>query len=226
MTVTDARLLRKVIDDCRQALKDLCDPQRLTVMREDIDPDTGVMRGYKGVTRHLGDSLLKQLRTAVGSSTSRGGAAGKAAPIPISTDAHDLLVTIRKGVTRLEELVGLPLGTGSLEERLRAIVAEAGQWTDLNPVQGVQLALAGWVRGITVLLDPPRRWHLAAPCPDCGRSVVWRLDESIDEMVTQPALQVDGKTGCQCLACGAHWPPSHFELLASVLGCPPVGGAA
>lgn len=221
-----ARLLHRVRDECRDALHDLCDPQVRTYMREDIDPATGAMLGFKGVTRHVGLSLLGQLRAAVSSSTSRGGAAGKSAPIPISTDAHDLLTSISKSTAKLEELAGLPAGAGWLGDRLRAVVREAGQWTDLEAVLGVRLALTKWVHSITTLLDPPRRWHIAAACPECQRSVVWRRDESLGEHVQQAALQVDGKTGCDCLACGAHWPPSHFEHLARVLGFPAIGGAA
>jgi hypothetical protein len=208
---SDPRLLHKAIDDTRAALVDLCHP----IIR-------GFLNGNLSVDQRIAPSLLDQLRRAVGNTSSSGGAPGRSAPIPISADALDLLETITVGARKLVELAGATPDGASIEQRLRAAVAAAGQSTDLQVVQGVRFALAGWVRAIHNLLDPPKRIYLAAPCPACGSSMVWRRDESIGEDVQQPALQVDGKSGCDCLACGEHWPPSLFEHLARVLGCPPM----
>lgn len=218
MTTTaqsDPRALRRAIDDTRQHLADLINP----VQR-------GVWRDEGTITRHIVPSLLQQLRRAVESSRASGGGPSKAAPIPISADAYDLLTSITQRAERMVKLWQASPDSNSVEDRLRAVVAVTGQSTDIEAVHGARLALAKWVHAIQSLLDPPKRLYLAAPCPRCEVSMVWRRNESLGEAVQQPALQVDGKTGCDCLACGAHWSPTLFEHLASVLGCPPVGGAA
>lgn len=223
MTIpVDARLLRAAIDDTRRHLSELVSPQIRSYPRETIDPETGAVLGIDGLTRHPVSSLLQQLRHAVASSTSRGGGPSKYAPIPISADAYDLLTSITSRTARLVELWQARPDSTSVEDRLRAVVCEVGQSTDLDAVHGARLALARWVQAIQALLDPPKHLYLAAPCPQCDTSMVWRHDDSTGEDVQRPALQVDGKEGCACLNCGAHWPPSHFEHLASVLGCPPV----
>lgn len=207
----DLRLLHKAMDETRAALADLVAPSVRGQWRDDGT-----------VSRHRAPSLLNQLRSQVGNSSGRGGAPGKTAPIPINADALDLLNTITWGAGELLELAEARSEHPNVEARLRAVVAVAGGWTDLEAVHGVRLSLAGWVRAIRALLDPPKRLYLAAPCPRCEQSMVWRRDESIGEDVQQPALQVDGIDGCTCLSCGAHWAPELFEHLASVLGCPPI----
>jgi hypothetical protein len=208
---SDLRSLHKAMDEVRVALSDLTAPSVRGQWRDDGT-----------VSRHRAPSLLDQLRSQVGNSSGRGGAPGKTAPIPINADALDLLNTITWGTDDLVRLADVSPDVASVEGRLKAVAAAAGGWTDLEAVHGVRLALSGWVRAIRTLLDPPKRLYLAAPCPRCEQSMVWRRDESIGEDVQQPALQVDGIEGCTCLACGAHWPPQLFEHLASVLGCPPI----
>lgn len=224
-TPRDARTLRKAIDDARQHLVDLINPQIRSYPRERVDGN-GVVLGIDGMTKHEGPSLLNQLRHAVASSTSRGGGPAKHAPIPISADAHDLLTSITAGATNLVTYWQAHPDSSTVEDRLRAVVCEVGQSTDLAAVHNARLVLGGWVRAIRGLLDPPKRLYLAAPCPRCGASMVRRRDDTTGENVQQPALQVDGAEGCTCLSCGAHWSPSYFEHLASVLGCPPVEGVS
>lgn len=226
MTVTDPRLLRQAIDDTRAHLAELINPQVRSYIRDKIDPGSGAVIGIAGTTRHPVPSLLQQLRRAVASTQSSGGGPGKAAPIPISADAYDLLTDITARVALLVELWQAPRDHSTVEDRLRAVVNIAGMSTDLEAVYGLRLALAKWVARIRDLFDPPKRLYLAAPCPRCEVSMVWRRDDRLGEDVQQPALQVDGTTGCTCLSCGAHWDPTLFEHLASVLGCPPIGGAA
>lgn len=225
-TPCDPRVLRQAIDDTRYSLAELIRPQVRSIVREKVDPKTGRVLGIAGTTRHPVPPLLQQLRRAVESSKTSGGGPSKSAPIPISADAHDLLTSITDRAARMAELWQARPDSNSIEDRLRAVVTLAGQSTDLEAVHGVRLPLAKWVASIKALFDPPKRLYLAAPCPRCEVSMVWRRDESIGESVQQPALQVDGKEGCNCLSCGAHWPPNLFEHLASVLGCPPIGGAA
>lgn len=224
-TPSDPRLLRKAIDDTRHHLAELTNPQVRSYVRDQVDED-GTVVGIGETTRHPVPSLLQQLRRAVASTNSSGGGPSKHAPIPISADAHDLLADITLRSAELVLMAGARPASNSIEDRLAAVVREAGQWTDYEAVAGVRLALSKWVARIHDLLDPPKRLYLAAPCPRCEVSMVWRRDDATGESVQQPALQVDGKTGCTCLNCAAHWDPSLFEHLASVLGCPPLGGVA
>lgn len=221
----DPRLLRRAIDDARQHLAELINPQVRSYVRDRVD-DEGNVIGIAGTTRHPMPSLLQQLRRAVASTNASGGGPSKAAPVPISADAYDLLTDITARSKRMVTLWQAAPDSTSIEDRLRAVVAVVGRSTDLEAVYAARLILARWVASIHTLLDPPKRLYLAAPCPRCEVSMVWRRDESLGEAVQQPALQVDGKEGCNCLNCGAHWSPSLFEHLASVLGCPPIGGAA
>lgn len=211
--MTDQRTLRQLQDDTRKALAELVDPIRRGQWRDDGT-----------VSQHTAPSLLDQLREEVGNSSNRG-ARRKSTPIPISADAVDLLNTIGAGTIYLvAQADAVPEGI-SIEAGLRAVVAKAGQWTELEPIAGVKYALTGWVKAIRLLLDPPRRLHIAKPCPRCNRLMVWRRDEAIGEDVQQHVLSIDPATGCDCLHCGAHWPPEQFEFLASLLGCPPLPGA-
>lgn len=226
MTVVDQRLLRRAVEDCRYYLAELINPQVRSYVRDKIDPDSGAVIGIDGTTRHAVPSLLQQLRRSVASTRASGGGPSKSAPIPISADAYDLLTDITARTVKLVEMSGATPGSSSEEDRLRAVVASAAAWSDLQAVYAVRLVLSKWVARIRDLLDPPKRLYLAAACPRCEVSMVWRRDEALGEEVQQPALQVDGKRGCTCAACGAHWDPTLFQHLASVLGCPPIGGAA
>lgn len=217
MTAAAVRTLRDVQDEARAALRELCDSARRPEMRDD-----------GRVTAHEEPSLLEQLRDAVSSSTSRG-TRGRGTAIPVSADALDLLAKIEAGAIRLATYAQVTVWSG-IEPRLRAVVARAGQWTDIDAVAGVKLTLQGWVKAIRLLLDPPRRLHIAGACPRCDKAVVWRYDETLGEDLQHPALAVDPDTGCDCLACGAHWEPNQFLFLANLLGCPPIvsdeGGSA
>lgn len=209
--VGDPRV-RDAVEETRQALSDLIDPQ---------------VRGFLGddlrVTQRTAPSLLAQLRDAIANSKGAGGVRAKSRPIPIAADAVDLLGVIARGTEGLIVQMSARPSSYRLEDRLRAVVDAAALWDDPEVIHVVRGALSSWANKIRTLLDPPRRMHLAAPCPECGVSMVLRRDESVGEDVRSPALQVDGRSGCDCLACGRHWAPEQFEFLARVLGCPPPG---
>lgn len=230
MTSTDPRLLRKVIDDTRDALKDLCDPPRRTIMREDIDPDTGLVRGFTGVTHHHGASLLEQLRDEVANSSNRGGRRRSSNSSPVGVDALDLWNAVNVGALFLAAQTGAHLDGVDPEHVIRQSVAAAGVSTDVEAVLGVRNALQGWVKAIRTLLDPPKRvplWGQACPVETCGRVEVWRLDESDGEVKRSAALEVaftEDQTGslvvrdCRCLGCGEEWPRNRLMFLARLLG--------
>lgn len=224
MTVTDPRLLRKAVDDMRDALRDLCDPQRRSYIRED-----GTL------TRHEGDSLLRQLRDEVAGSGGRAGGPRRSAPIPIAVDALDLWNAVTNGALVLAAQAGAHIDGPDPEHVLRATTATAAAGTDLEVVHGVRLALLGWVKGIHALLEPEKRvalWGQACPVEVCGSREVWRLDERDGETKRTAALEVsfeevwDDSTRqhelvareCRCLGCGEEWPRGKLLFLAKLLG--------
>lgn len=73
-----------------------------------------------------------------------------------------------------------------------------------------------WVRGAESILDPPRQITLAAACPACGTTTIYRPD-STGETVRQPALHI-GPHGCECQHCHHIWGPQQYLHLARVLG--------
>lgn len=83
--------------------------------------------------------------------------------------------------------------------------------------------LTGFVKVITNLLDPPRKMHIAAPCPNCSTTTVKHTD-SAGEEVNGPALKIVAGEGCTCQECGHTWPEWAYPLLAQVLGIPAPAG--
>lgn len=215
----DARMLHKAMEDTRQALRDLCDPLKRAVWRED-----GTL------TRHHAVSLLKQLREEVANSSSRGGRRKSSGSSPVGVDALDLWNSIGAGSIKLVEETGAHLDGFSVEHAIRVSVAAACVSTDLETVWGVRNALEGWVKAIRVLLDPPKRiplWGKACPVEVCGEVTVWRRDESDGEIKRTAALEVgmdEGRSGsleareCRCLACGEVWPRARLLELAESMG--------
>lgn len=205
-TRSDQRTLRQLHDQLRTACAALVDP---TVFDDELDDGTVIVRE--------GDSLLAQLEEAAGSSSMSGGAPSKATPIPINPDAVQLFSEI-EGATA--EWCHEP----TVELRIRTGVNLAGQWTAEADVQWVLGRLERWVKQIDELFNPPRKYHLAAPCPACGKRMAWRVDESTGEKVQQPALDlqqvgegVEREWECTCLACKTRWPAARLDHLAMVV---------
>jgi hypothetical protein len=215
----DARLLHKVRDDIRFALRDLCDPLKRTVWRED-----GM------VTAHHAVSLLKQLREEVAGSGGRAGGPRRSAPIPVAVDALDLWNSIQAGALVLAAETGAHLDLHDTEHAIRKSVAAAGGLSDLEALWGLRNALETWVKAIRTLLDPPKRislWGKACPMAACGEQTVWRRDERDGEVKRTAALEVameEDRSGslvakeCRCLACNEVWPRSKLVELANAMG--------
>lgn len=215
----DARLLRRVVDEARGALHDLCDPLKRSVWRED-----GTL------TRHHAVSLLKQLREEVANSSSRGGRRKSSSSSPVGVDALDLWNSIQSGALFLAASTGAQLDSPDAEHVIRQSVAAAGLLTDVEAVLGVRNTLEAWVKAIRILLDPPKRiplWGRECPMEVCGEKTVWRRDDSDGEVKRTAALEVameEEQVGklvareCRCLACGEVWPRSRLVELAEAMG--------
>jgi hypothetical protein len=223
----DPRLLHQARDDVRYALKELCDPLRRTVWRED-----GTL------TTHHAVSLLKQLREEVGNSGGRSGGIRRAAPIPVAVEALDLWNSVLAGAHLMAEETGATLTEPGPEHAIRRAVAEAGGCTDLEVLWGIRNMLDGWAKSIKALLHPTRRIPLwGKSCPECWEVTVWRRDESDGEAKRTAALEIGmdenqsgtlAATEARCLGCGAVWPRSRLLELAEAMGLaiPGVEGTA
>lgn len=215
----DTRLLLRAREDVRDALRDLCDPLKRAVWRED-----GTL------TRHHAVSLLKQLREEVAGGQGRPGGPRRSAPIPVAVDALDLWNSIQAGARFLATQTGAHLDGYGPEHAIRQAVAAVAGSTDLTAVWGVRNALDGWVKAIRLLLDPPKRislWGKACPVEVCGESTVWRRDERDGEVKRTAALEIgmqEDQYGtlrareCRCLACNEVWPATRFLELAEAMG--------
>lgn len=149
-------------------------------------------------------SLLDQLDDAVASSQGGGRRAAGLHRAPIGLAAADVLAGIERTV-----------GRGPRPELGRRVWAWAGE----HATEPATLTtVAGWVASALAVLQPTRSLDLVAACPVCGSRTV-HVDDA-GERVRRPALQVDQTTGwarCHAPGCGAEWPPSRLQLLASVL---------
>lgn len=200
--------LRDLQDDVRRLAKELIATHEQTVTTSDGGENTGKVPG-----------LLAQLRKAVGTGGERGRTAGRrGVPAPISPAAHDLMEQIDRDTTELylqaQKVISTP------EERIRALAALAGRWTEPSKVAVLRRYLHQWVTEIQTSLTPTRRLELVDPCPACGAATAV-VEKDGEEVVTR-ALSVDEVDGARCAACGHHWPPSHLRLLAGAIGAPPL----
>lgn len=216
---TDPRLLRKTMDEVRDALDELCDEQKRTVWREDGT-----------ITRHTAPSLLDQLRDEVANSSNRGGRRRTSTTSPVAVDALDLWNSVCDGALYLAASTGAHLDGGGAEYIIRASVTAVGTSTDLEAMLGVRNYLRAWTNSIRTLLDPPKRvplWGHACPLETCGEQTVWREDESDGgEKKRTAALEAsfeDTPKGVEvevirCLACSEEWPRAKVLFLALLMG--------
>lgn len=216
---SDPRLLLQAREDIRYALRDLCDPQKRTVWRED-----GTL------TTHHAVSLLKQLREEVANSGGRSGGLRRAAPVPVAVEALDLWNSVLAGAKLMAEETGATLTEPGPEHAIRRAVAAAGGSTNLESLWGIRNTLDGWVKAIRTLLHPAKRiplWGRPCPVEACGEVTVWRRDESDGETKRAAALEIgmdENQSGtlaakeARCLACATVWPRERLLELAESMG--------
>lgn len=168
-------------------------------------------------------SLLDQLRDAVESSSSTGGAASAGAHrSPIGLAAAELLGEIRdaaRTVPSPRDDQQRPVT--DLAALLRHWASHAGHWRTTDPDRLVHSAQAAerWVATGRAVLNPPRRLTAVGACLVCGRATAHVRDDA-GEIVRRPALELDPTTGtARCIApgCGAYWPAEKVPFLAAAL---------
>lgn len=208
MSTMDTKTLRRLRDKLR------ADSERLVVgTHVDLARDDGT------TTRQRIPGLITQLQAAIGNSGERKRVIRRkrGLPIVISVQAFDIMSNIDRTTKQWSKARAIP-------HRITLKVADlCTRSTDaIGDMHYVSRYLDSWVRLITELFDPPKRIHLAAPCPECRETTVrlYHMDDA--EYVLTPALQII-KTGngheCECFSCGTVWPDSSFLLLAKILGC-------
>jgi predicted RNA-binding Zn-ribbon protein involved in translation (DUF1610 family) len=102
-------------------------------------------------------------------------------------------------------------------DRLQRLTVKAWRPQDTDHVRDITRTVNSWCESIINLLDPESQKFISAPCPSCGKGIVYRRDSAGDE-VRQPALKLVVSQGCTCQACGAYWAPEKFMFLGRLLG--------
>lgn len=197
-TTVEARQLRRLHSELRELVSLLVDGVSVVQMKDD---------GTQ--TKVQCPSLLDQLQEAIGTGLERnrgGSSSGFGSKAPVSVGALDLWQEIQR------TWCGVPSKGRSVEDALRFVPEWVQSWTDLDQLTQVVERVRWTVQSIKTLLDPPKKIHISAPCPECGAKMV--RSSSSGEWVQVPALWVEISVGCTCLACGKLWPVSEYNRLA------------
>lgn len=108
-------------------------------------------------------------------------------------------------------------------ERLLTLPALPWRPQDTKKVDHITTTIEQWIDSIRHLLDPTAQVHITAPCPSCGKAIVYRRDSGGD-LVRQEALKWTPSAGFQCQACKASWSPEQTLFFAKLLGIELPGG--
>jgi len=171
------------------------------------DPIKELVDGVVMAAPSLWEQLCDDIPAKAGES---GGRSHSRSLPPVYCDAVDLKADIDSSVRQWH-----PHGR-STPERLRRLASARWRPQDAERLERHADDLQRWTVAIRTLLEPERVKEIAAPCPACGVSVVYRMRAG--ERVRQSALQIIAATGCRCLNCNAHWAPDTYMLLLKVLG--------
>ncbi len=180
---------------------------------------SGVIDTDGGQRRVVGDSLYQTMRDSVaGLVRDTTGSKGWRSTPPLWLDCESWITDVDREVRSWHAD-----GTGSdhgTVNRLHALADTGWRPQDASWLKDATRVLWSWVAKADNLLDgdTKRQWDLVAPCPNCSTATVRRRDSGGD-WVRQAAIQVDARTGAQCLNCETHWSPEYFGLLASAIGC-------
>lgn len=158
---------------------------------------------------HTAPSPYKSLTDAIrGQQGTSHGHRARSLPL-VWLDALELLTEIDDRIM-LEQ----PAGRDT-PDRIQRIMARSYRPQDSHWLLTFAKALTQWRQQIGELLDPQPHWTVAAPCPNCDTTTIYRKDTGGD-MVRQPALRLT-RTRCECGHCHTKWAPEQYALLARVL---------
>ena len=101
---------------------------------------------------------------------------------------------------------GNPHGKGTVD-RLHQLVAYSWTPQDYGLIVGYSGQLERWAHRAADLLAKIPTVALEVPCPRC--EALWAYRHSDGQQLRARALRVS-ESGCECLACGAFWPPDRL----------------
>ena len=184
--------------------------------------DTPVVRHGRQIGHRIQPPLLDLLREATVPTISSGGRGGQfGSRVSFDPAASGLHTTIRTRIRKWAIDAGVPrhwfFATGEpidWRDAGQLLLAWHQATHTTEPLTWIP-TLHGWVTTITELVvDPPRRIALDAPCPRCGerwaRIVIDDTDPNFPQLEQVDALQVTlrdpaSDTDTICRNCGAHW---------------------
>lgn len=159
-------------------------------------------------------ALLREARTANIGAGNGGTAAHER--LTLNTSASELYSSIQRRVKgwalaaevprHWQLITGQPIDWTNPAQLLRAWHTRTLGDSRFDP-QPYESTLRGWTNAITdLVIDPPRRWSIAAPCPLCGQRYILDPDgHQVDSLsVTERDPAEDSLTICR--ACQAVWP--------------------
>ena len=145
-------------------------------------------------------SYLDQLQQAITNNRGTGGS-GSQTTSPISLKAVDLWQSIAKVTLEHWPGRGRPhLARTPLDRRIQQWAATAVNSNDKADEETLNAYLRHWVHQIQQLFEPSV--ELAAPCPECGESFIWRHDGV--ENVKKRTLTYN-QHRATCNNCGQTW---------------------
>jgi predicted RNA-binding Zn-ribbon protein involved in translation (DUF1610 family) len=177
------------------AVNRLCDPR---------------MAVYHDQTRYA-PSLYMQLATDLSGTQGDTRTPAKSLP-PLWLDAVLLLNDMDKQVRTWK-----PCRRATTPQRLAMLRDKPWRPQDTETVTDMHHTINAWCESILSLQNPESVKHISAPCPSCGRAIVYRRDKAGD-LVRQPALKIVTNVGCSCQHCQAHWGPERYMFLCKLLG--------
>ena len=159
-----------------------------------IENDDGT-RSYVDVMSHL-----DQLQQAITNNRGTGGS-GSVTTSPISLKAVDLWQSIAETVLEYWPGKGRPhLARTELPQRVQQWAAAAVNSNDTADEETLNAYLRHWIHQIQQLFEPSV--ELAAPCPECHESYIWRHDGV--ENVKKRTLTYN-QHRATCINCGQTW---------------------
>lgn len=146
-------------------------------------------------------SLLAQLQDAITGKSSGGGGSSSRDRAPISLKAVDLWQEIAETTLQYWPGYGRPhLARTPLSGRIQQWAAVAVNSNDPEDEKNLNKYASRWIKEIQALFEPSI--DLAAPCPECGESFLWRYDGV--ENVKKRTLTYN-QHRATCINCGTTW---------------------
>jgi len=156
-------------------------------------------------------SLYDQLRSDLAGTQGDTRTPAKSLP-PVHIDALELLKDIDGKARTWTGRNG-----NTTPDRLFMLINKHFRPQDTKQVTEMATTVDRWCETICNLLDPRSQLHISAPCPSCGKSVIYRRDSGGD-LVREEALKWTPVAGFECQACKASWSPLQTLFFARLLG--------